>query len=166
MDAQVIGSEESLNAQILSHRVQFAADISKYVTAAGVTLMVFLVVAWLFMRQYPQLLATAVSLSLLPLGWGIFPIFRRHGQVTIGFLVALLSGLLAILGSFLLLPEMRLASLLGYVVVVTMGNLFLGDQGGPLDSGAVSILLLMIWASSWESLSLADGSLLWIRRLD
>jgi methyl-accepting chemotaxis protein len=143
MDAMTIGSEKSLNAQILSRRAQFASDISRYVAAAGAILVVALVIAWLFARQFPQLLATAFPLLLLPLGWGVFPIFQRRGQVTIGFLVVLVSGLLAILGSFVLLSEMRLASLLGYVAVMTMGNLVLGDKGGRWTAAA-SILLLMI----------------------
>jgi PAS domain S-box-containing protein len=122
---------------------QFTLNAAKLVAWAAVAIGALATVAWLSVPQYTQLLATNFFLVPLIVACALCHVLYRQGHATTGFYVFLIAALLASWGTFFLLPEMMLASLVGYTVVVTVSFLLLGDRGG-MGMVVVSMLFLAV----------------------
>jgi PAS domain S-box-containing protein len=122
---------------------QFTLNAAKLVAWAAVAIGALATIAWLSASQYTQLLATNIFLVPLAVACALCHVLYRRGYATAGFYVFLSAALLTSWGTFFLLPEMMLASLVGYTVVVTISFLLLGDRGG-MGMVLVSMLLLAV----------------------
>jgi methyl-accepting chemotaxis protein len=128
---------------VQDRRAELALDITKYVGWAALSVVVLLAIGWLFSRQYTQLLVSILFVGLLVAGMLAYPRFYRQRQVKLGIYLALVSFLLALVAVPLLIPEVMLPIVIGYIIFVILTNLFLGPREGlPLTASAAILLLV------------------------
>jgi methyl-accepting chemotaxis protein len=158
MTTEIIGPKEEklLDAQTRARRVQLTMSISKYMSGGAMTFTISLVIAWLFFRQYTQLLAIAVLFLLIAGAAMLYPVFQRWGQVRVGTSL-LLGSILFVGGAFpLLVPAVLPDLAIGCLLVILLGNMLLGDKDSRWLSGAcvlafvaAIIVLNAQWTSGW-----------------
>ena len=115
-----------VEAQVRERREQYALNLSKYVAWGAGILTVGVTTMWLLFRQYTQLFPLALLLAQLTATAALYPVFHRTGRATAGIQLFMASFLLTCVASWILVPEIALGSLGGFVVLVTIANLALG----------------------------------------
>ena len=143
MATATIGSEEEelVETELYVRRARFGLSL-KYVAWTGALVVIIPGIAWMFARQYtPQLLGTALFGAVAMAGTGLYPVFHRRGQVATGIYLALSSILLACTGVFVLIPEMGLVNIIGYICIFILGDVLLGPQDSRWVRGASIVLL-------------------------
>jgi len=161
-------AERAADMQIRNRRTQLALDLTKYFGWAASVVTIAVVIVWLFARQYTQLLAVAFFIALVAAGTMSYPVFHRRRQVTTGMYVALGSLLVTCAAAFVLIPEVKLTVIIGYVLVIVIGTLFLGPQDSRWLIGVAILLvpadvILAKIAPTWfipldETIGLAVGA--------
>jgi methyl-accepting chemotaxis protein len=156
-------------AQVQARRSQFAMDISRalmWTVAIGVVL---LMITWLFLRSYTQLLIISGGLLLIMVSAGLYPMFQRRGQGTLGILLFLAAILLLAVIAPLMIPGLMPAAPIAYIVTILLANLLLGDQGGRWLGGVcvvgliANFIMVNVWAPRWfiplsQTVSLVIGA--------
>jgi methyl-accepting chemotaxis protein len=130
MAAMTVGPEEEklVEAQIRARRARFALTFTKYVVWGATLAGVSLIILWFVFPQYSQLLVVNVPLILLVVSGLMYPVFHRRGQTTIGIHVCLVAFLVAVVANPLLLPDVMLAPMIGYIILIIISNLLLGAK--------------------------------------
>jgi methyl-accepting chemotaxis protein len=129
METQSIQSDEKLvETQLLARRANFCLGISKFVTIVDIIMAIGSVGLWLFFRQYTQLLALGGICLVLLAGSAAFPFLHRQGRMTLGFYLLLVSFFLVLAACALITPDLLPAISVGFIIVLAMAVLLLGDQ--------------------------------------
>ena len=113
----------------------YALIVSKYVMWVAITTAILTAVLWVPFRQYIQLLVNAGVLVLVVVGAGLYPSFHRRGKIRAGITVLLGSVLATLFVDALLLPDSLPAIGIGYVLLIMMCNMLLGDRGSRWLTG-------------------------------
>jgi methyl-accepting chemotaxis protein len=135
--------ENWAEAEIRERRARFALSFTRYVAAAGGIATVIAAIMGLLSPQFPQLFGVALFATVVGVGNGLYPVFHRRGQMTIGANLAAGSLALAAAANFVLLPEVGLAVAVACIIVILMSNMFLGAKSGLWWAGASSLLLIV-----------------------
>lgn len=149
---QPINADQIIAEQMRIRREQLALAITKYVTGGTVVLVLVLVLVSIFYSQSNQLLALAGVTAPLILAAGVYPQLARNGHAKAGMLLFLFVLLLAVgLGVFVM-PEIRLATMIGFILIIMISNMLLGERDSRLIIGLVVIIFgLDIFAiSRWR----------------
>ncbi|MEW5958009.1 MAG: methyl-accepting chemotaxis protein, partial [Chloroflexota bacterium] len=147
--------EREFDAQANIRRTQFALNISKYMVGAGIGNVILIFIVWLFLWRYPQLLALAALVTSAAAGGWLFFVFHRRGRPTIGIYVLLASLVFSLLTIPLVIPETMLGIIGGYILLIILGYLLLGDKGGRWLTGVailsfiVDIVLIKMKLPGW-----------------
>jgi methyl-accepting chemotaxis protein len=129
MEEKTTHSDEKIvETQLLERRANFGLSLSKLVTIIDIGMAASLIGLWLFFRQYPQLLIIGSASILLFIGSALFPVFHRQGRMNLGSVVLLTSFTLVLVICCLILPEMLPAISAGFITVITLAILLLGDR--------------------------------------
>jgi methyl-accepting chemotaxis protein len=113
-----------------------------------------MVILWLFLPYYTQLLAFVVVVMPLLVGAGLYPVFYRREQVMLGLYLFVISFLIVAAACPIVLPDIMPAVSVGFVTIVIMGNLLLDNRGGRWLTGVsilafvADIILARAWAPS------------------
>jgi hypothetical protein len=118
---------EQVELELSERRIRFALQIQRYLVMAGFFMPIIMVGVWLFYVENYQLLLLAVNATLL-ISWALIPILYRRGRGTTGVYIGLFSLWLAAANCPLLLPEMLTVSAIGFVILMMLGKLLLGDR--------------------------------------
>jgi len=116
----------TVKAQVRERREQYALSLSKYVAWGAGILTVGLATMWLLLRQYTQFLPLSLLLAQLTATAALYPVLHRADRATAGIQLFMASFLLTCVVSWMLVPEVALGALGGFVVLVTIANLALG----------------------------------------
>ncbi len=147
--------EKLVDDQIRARRAEFALNLNRYVAGALIVLIASTGIMWVFFQQYTQLLAITGFLTLLIPGSGLYPVFHRRGQERSGICFLLIPILLVVAFVPLLVPDVMLATGIGYILVIIMGNLLLGDKdkrwliGASVLAAVADIILVRTVAPGW-----------------
>ncbi len=136
-----IEERREVEEQIRARRVQYALNASKYLRMVTGVVGGGALVAWLFVRQYAQLLAASLILLQLTGCAMLFPALVRRGRRTLGVYLVLGSMLLTSVGVFLLAPWSSFGALVGYLITVLVANLTLDERGRRRMNLVIVILL-------------------------
>jgi len=135
-----IEEEKLLAAQLNARRAQSALTITRLVAAGTAVFTVVLVMMALLLPQYPQLwIMTIVDVQLAVVSF-LYPIFQRRGQVAVGVRLFLLSILLVVAVALLAMPEAILPVTIGYILIIVLGNLLLGNKNSRWLTGVCIIV--------------------------
>jgi methyl-accepting chemotaxis protein len=131
--------------QILDRRSEFALKVSRYgMWLSGGVLLATLGV-WLLTQWYVQLLGVAFCIALLMISMGIYPAFHKAKRSKVGVYLMLFAALFTWMGCLVLTPITGPASFVGFILVIFMGNLFLGAETGR-GITVVGVILLVVGA--------------------
>jgi methyl-accepting chemotaxis protein len=121
--------EKLFDAELREKRGQTGLQLSK-ICAVIVGVMTFgLLVAWLLTHQeYNQVLIVAGLMLACGIGAGLYPYFHRQGKARTGAYVFVTTMLFAIFVSLEALPQITIAGSLGYIAVICLANLLLGNR--------------------------------------
>lgn len=154
--ARVESVEQGVIDTLLGNRrLQFAANVSRYIAGASAIVMVFMAIVWLLFQQYTQVLAIAVVILLITVGAGLYPFFRRRGQAKRGLYLHLGSLLFVVSIVSLLIPAVLPGAAVGYVTVIILAYLFLGDRASrgltalAVIAFAADFVLIHVWDPGW-----------------
>jgi len=149
MTATII-NEKKVEVQVKARQRKFVLDASKYLMWATVLGTIFMLVIWSFQR-YSQLLAFIPINILMFTGGGLYIVFHRRKQDTFGIYVFLTCTIICLLIFPFIIPDLMLLIPVGYLLVIILGNILLGNRGGQWITGIavalafISILLVNIW---------------------
>jgi methyl-accepting chemotaxis protein len=145
--AGVKAEDESwAEAGIRERRARFALSFTRYVAVAGGIVMAITAIMGLLSPQFPQFFGVALSTAIAGVGNGLYSVFHRRGQMAVGASLAIGSALLAAVAGLVLLPEVGLAAAITFVVIILIGNMFLGARRGLWWAGASALLLIVATA--------------------
>jgi methyl-accepting chemotaxis protein len=129
METQAIQSKNKMvDTQLLERRAKFGLSLSRIVTIVDIIIAIGAVGLWLVFRQYTQLLALGGSTLVLLVGSASFPFLHRQGRTTLGFYILLVSFFLVLSACALIMPDLLPAISVGFIIVLAMAVLLLGDQ--------------------------------------
>ncbi|MBN1875941.1 MAG: methyl-accepting chemotaxis protein [Anaerolineae bacterium] len=134
--------------QIRDRRAAFGLGIMRRVIWGVGLFTLATLMTWLSFHQYTQLLGMAVLLLVLTVGVGAYPMFYRRGQSSLGMHLILWLLLLLCVGIEVLLPELILPAILGYVLVMLMSSLVLSLRLSLWFT--VGSIVLSIVAVTWQ----------------
>lgn len=120
--------KEWIEAQIRSRRIQFARTLTRFIAGGAAISVASLVALWLVFSQYPQLLAVSVPLLLTGASAWLYPTLERRGRPVAGIRLLLLALLATFVANPLLMPDVILPIMIGYVILVLLGNMLLGPK--------------------------------------
>ena len=83
-----------------------ALSFGRYTLWGALSMVILIVVLWLFVRQYTQLLVAGASVLLLVASAGALPAFHRRGQTNTGINLLLASILVLMVGLTFVVPEL------------------------------------------------------------
>ena len=131
--------EKMSDQTINNRRVQFTKLIIKPLAYGAGALGVLALVLWPFFTRYNQLLVTGVIFLVIAASTLLFPVLHQRGKTEFGFwfLFSTLG-----LGAFalpLIMPELIITVAIGYLVIITMGFLLLGDIRGRWITGILTL---------------------------
>jgi methyl-accepting chemotaxis protein len=126
--SRTVAGEKRYREKAQARRDELALNISRYLVRAALAVLVLMLVLWLFVRHYTQLLVTG-GVLLLPAGAAAtLPTFHRRGQMSSG-ITLLLSSILVLFVFFgFVVPDMLPAISVGYVLLVIMAHLLAGRR--------------------------------------
>ena len=142
MAALQLGIEEEklLAAQLDDRRAKSALTNTRLVAAGTAVFTVVLVLMALLLPQYPQLWIMTIIDAQLAVVSFLYPIFQRRGRMAIGVRLFLLSILLVVAVALLALPEAILPVTIGYILIIVLGNLLLGNKNSRWLTGVCIIV--------------------------
>ncbi|MBN1217752.1 MAG: hypothetical protein JXM69_02395 [Anaerolineae bacterium] len=157
MPSVTLNPEEKikLEAEIQARRAQFAFTTSKYVLGAAGISIISALTTWLFWQQYIQLLGLFIVASLIGGGAGLYLLLHQKNQVKIGILFLLGSIVLGLAVIPLIVPQLMMTMAVGYLLVIILGYLLLGDTRGRWLNGiglgliALDLALIQAWQANW-----------------
>ncbi len=130
-------------------------SISKYMIPIVVILTIAMAVLWLLVPRYTQFLVIALVEALSIPCWALYPFLYRKRQVTLGFVLCMVS-LLTVLGIHPpLLPTMIAPVGVGFGVLLILGIPLLGMPHAiwlvlaSLVTFSVDILMVDVWQPAW-----------------
>lgn len=138
-DGQV-NADQIIAEQMRSRREQLALAITKYVTGGTVVLVLLLVLVSLLYSHSNQLLALAGVTAPLILAAGVYPQLARNGHSKAGIYIFLITLMLAVSLGVLIMPEIRLATTIGFFLIIMISNMLLGDRDSRLLVGLIVII--------------------------
>ncbi len=119
---------KSIEMEILERRANFVFKFTRYLYWIAIGALIGLLGLWFLTQKYPQLLIIATFVALMLLGMRSYPFFYSRKRALLGSYFALGSFLLVCFFGFLFIPELSLTILGGYLILLILGNLFLGPQ--------------------------------------
>jgi methyl-accepting chemotaxis protein len=147
--------EQVIMNQMNERREKLAMLISMYVAGGTALLVVFLVIANLFFMESFQLFTLAGVTAPLIITAGLYPSLYRRGRARAGIFVLLFSLLLTVSLGVLIIPEIKLATTIGFLLIIVLSNLLLGDRdsrwlvGASVLVFAIDILAIYSWRPDW-----------------
>jgi methyl-accepting chemotaxis protein len=123
-----IEGERQYKEKARVRRAELALNFSRYTLWGALSMLIVMVVLWLFVRQYTQLLVTGASVLLLVASAGVLPSFHRRGQTNTGINLLLASILVLVVGLSFLVPELLPAISIGYALLIIMAYLLAGSR--------------------------------------
>ncbi len=112
-------------------RFQYALNLSRFMGfGAGGLIPVILIGLWMVYPEQTRLLAVAAVLSVLLVGWGPYEWFYRRQRARQGIYLGMASFIFAAAVVPGLLPTIFPAASIGYIVLMAMGYLLLGQKPG------------------------------------
>ena len=121
MTATAVNTKK-VEAEVKARREQFALVASKYLAWATLLSAIFTLLLW-FMQPYPQLLALMPVYAILLAGSGLYPIFHRRKQDTLGIYVFITFTIISLFAFPIIVPELILLTSPGYLLVIIFGNI-------------------------------------------
>jgi methyl-accepting chemotaxis protein len=163
--------EKVVHAQLRARRAQLALTMSRYLTWTAVSIFVLVLVASLFFQQYPQLPIYSAVLLTMSVSCGVYPLFHRRNQATIGAYTFIITILVGVFAAVLMLPKLMVAGGIMYAILAILSCLLLGAKKGRWAMGlgvlacVADVILINTVASSWfpplsETIGLAASALL------
>ena len=152
--------EKLLDAHLRARRAQLALSITRYVALGSATFMLLSVIAWLFYREYNQLLAYAVLLLPLVMGARLYPAFHHRNRATVGMYLFIFPVLLFAAVLPLLMPTLMPVVVISYIMTVMLGNLLLGDKANRWLPWLCTLALVA------DIILVKDWVLIWVTPLD
>jgi methyl-accepting chemotaxis protein len=132
--------EKLLESQLLARRADYVLGLARIITIAAWAAIILSLITWAVASQYKQLLWSSSLLFLVAISMGIYPYFYRRGMSALGAKIALACGFIALAGCYILLPELNLTIVIGYVLFFILSDMFLG----PVDSRWIKIVGLVL----------------------
>jgi methyl-accepting chemotaxis protein len=144
--------EKLVEEQIRARRAQLALTITRYVAWGGTIFLVLSAMAWVFYREYNQLLAYAVILVPLVAGAWLYPMFHRRGRVVLGVYLFILPVLLFAALLPVLVPALMPVVVISYIMTIMLGNLLLGDRANRWLPWVCTLVLIadIVLVSDWS----------------
>jgi methyl-accepting chemotaxis protein len=137
---------------IVSRRRQSALSISRPLFWGANAACGFILVVWVLFPEYAQLLMTTAAILPLSITAGLYPILHRQERFQAGIQLILYSLFFTVFVVPILMPSIIVAVGLGYLVLLAMGNTFLGIRESRLLTGlcvpalAIDLGLFTTWA--------------------
>ncbi len=141
--------------QVRERRVQYALNTSKSMLWANLSLLAPTLVAWLFLRQYTQLLYVAGALVVTVVGSLIYPWFCRRNMDTAGAFLFVGSFLISIFFAPLVIPQLLTPAGIAFALIGLIGLLFLGGKDGRW------VVVACVLAFLADAVLLATGAADW-----
>jgi methyl-accepting chemotaxis protein len=147
--------EITLDTEIRIRRAQLALTTSKFIVGGVIVSITLTFIMWLFMRQYRQLLILIPVDTLILVSAGLYPLFHRRNQVIAGVYFVIGSFVLVFLILPILVPQLILVVFIGYLLIIVMCYLLLGDKAGRWLTGvctlaaSANITLIEVWNPGW-----------------
>ncbi len=120
--------EETSGMSSEGQKAQFALQVSRYLLWIGIGCVLVLVVVWLFMWDYVQILVSAGCILLIVIGAGVYIVLHRRGETRLGYYALLFSILIFLLLDPLFLPDVIPSMGAGHIFLIVMSYLLLGDR--------------------------------------
>ncbi len=141
----------TVNQQVTKRREQYAQVLTNLIKWVILFISLSEVVAWLFLRDYVQILVHAATIGILGVTAFCYEPLRRRGHSTLGIYLLLVSALLLLEFVPFLLPASLPAMAVGYLLVMALGNILLGDRPSRWLIGASVLMFGISFAasSSW-----------------
>ncbi len=147
--------ETPVEALAEAQRMRFAASSSRVVAWAAAAVLVLIVVLWLVYPQHTQLLAVAVAIAPISIAGGLHLPLQRQGRQRAAVYLFFASLVLCVIAVQFFLPAVLPGVAVGFVLIVLLGYLILGDRPGRFLTGlcalflAVGSVLPNIWDPGW-----------------
>ena len=141
--------------QMRARREQLALAISRFITGGTIGLVIILVLVNIFYSRSEQLLALAGVTAPLILAAGIYPRMFRQGQARAGIFIILFGLLIAVGSGVLIVPEISLATTIGFFLIIILSNMLLPDRDSRLMIIAclaafiLDLLFVNLWRPNW-----------------
>jgi len=152
--------QTSVEDQVRERRVQYALGTSKSMLWANLSLLVPMLIAWLFFRQHSQLLYFAGILLVTVVGSLAYPWFYRRNRDTVGAVLFLSSFLISVFFAPLLIPQLLMPAGIAFALIGLIGLLFLGGRNGRW------VVVACVLAFLVDAILLATGAADWFSPLD
>jgi methyl-accepting chemotaxis protein len=123
-----VDKEQIITDQLRRQREQLTLTISKYVAGGTALLVLIIVLMSLFIKQNNQLYALAGVTGPLIVTAGIYPLFHRRDRATTGTFILLISIMLTISLGIIIMPEIRLGTAIGFILIIILGNMLLSGR--------------------------------------
>lgn len=147
--------QTSIEDQVRERRVQYALNTSKSMLWANLSLLLPMLVVWLFFRQYTQLLYFAGALAVTVFGSLAYPWFYRRNMDRAGAVVFVGPFLISVFFAPLLIPQLLTPAGIAFALIGFIGLLFLGGKDGRWVVAA-SVLAFLA-----DAVLLATGAANW-----
>jgi methyl-accepting chemotaxis protein len=150
-----LNNEQLIMNQMHERREKLALLISKYITAGTILLVIFLFLANLFYRESYQMFALAAVTAPLIITSGLYPSLYRSGRARTGIFILLFSLLMTVSLGVLIIPEIKLATTIGFFLIIVLSNLLLGDRdsrwlvGASVLAFTLDIVAIYSWRPDW-----------------
>ncbi len=128
-----------VEAETHKNRAQLALNISRYIAAAAGISVVFLLVVWALLPQFPQFLIYAGLVLSVAVFAAVYRFFYRQEQHRTGVSLIILAMVVALTIAPVLLPDLSSPVAIAYVIVIMANNLLLRDQ----DSGYLNVAVVL-----------------------
>jgi methyl-accepting chemotaxis protein len=109
-------------------RVQIAQNSVKYVLWISSIATALLGITWVFLRRYPQLLVSAAAILPVTIAANLYPTLDRKGKSRTGLHLLFVTCMIVLFAVPLLLPDFTPAVAIGYLLVLTLIHLLLGNK--------------------------------------
>jgi methyl-accepting chemotaxis protein len=150
--------EGIVGARVQDRRAQFALNTTRIGMRGFAVISALMFVAWVFLRQYTQLLVMAGGVLIMTVAAWLYPHFSRRRLGRVGTTLFLSMVMSVTLLWPVIVPELLAAVPISYILMTILGNLLLGDRGGrwvAIVGGlgvAADYILVNAWAPQWFSL--------------
>lgn len=128
-----------VEATMITRRAQMALSISKSLFWGLSCMAAAVFIAWLFFPEYGQLLAIVVAMLPVLVASRLYPSFYSQERYRIGMQLILYGLFILVFVAPFLIPSVIAAISLGYLVLIAMGNLFLGMRDSRLLIGMCAL---------------------------
>jgi methyl-accepting chemotaxis protein len=153
--AAELETETIIESDSFARRAQFTLGLSRFMGWGIGVMAVLMLIVWLFAREYTQILLSAVVLTQMVVGSGLYHIFYRQEKVVFGQYLFMISFLILVAVAPILIPVVAPAASVGYVVLIAVSILILGGKNSIwmiatcLAAYAIDLILINTSALDW-----------------